>query len=183
MDDLNVSQNEVARWAGISSAHLSQIMNGKSSPSAVVLRKLHGALFRRRQDPERVMPVAMKVMGWKKVGAQRHGGARRSRARRHGQGRRGARRRPRALGALRWSTRSAPGTTAGGRCRWTTWLRRPTPPCSRSRRLHNRSTQRPGSPRFGRRVSVSAMPSSPGYSCMLLFCISAKKLVPFRACR
>ena len=66
MDALNVSQNEVARRAGISSGHLSQIMNGQRSPSAVVLRKLHGALFQRRQDPERVMPVAMKVMGWKK---------------------------------------------------------------------------------------------------------------------
>ena len=66
MDALSVSQNEVARRAGISSAHLSQIMNGRSNPSAVVLRKLHGALFQRTQDPERVMPVAMKVMGWKK---------------------------------------------------------------------------------------------------------------------
>ncbi len=66
MDELCVSQNEVARRAGISSAHLSQIMNGKSSPSAVVLRKLHGALFRRTQGEERVMPVAMKVLGWKK---------------------------------------------------------------------------------------------------------------------
>ncbi len=66
MDELGVSQNEVARRAGISSGHLSQIMNGKSSPSAVVLRKLHGALFKRTQGEERVMPVAMKVLGWKK---------------------------------------------------------------------------------------------------------------------
>ena len=66
MDELGVSQNEVARRAGISSGHLSQIMNGQRNPSAVVLRKLHGALFRRTQDPERVMPVAMKVLGWKK---------------------------------------------------------------------------------------------------------------------
>ncbi len=66
MDDLNVSQNEVARRAGISSAHLSQIMNGRSNPSAVVLRKLHGALFQRTRGEERVMPVAMKVLGWKK---------------------------------------------------------------------------------------------------------------------
>ena len=66
MDELGVSQNEVARRAGISSAHLSQIMNGRSNPSATVLRRLHGALFQRTQDPERVMPVAMKVMGWKK---------------------------------------------------------------------------------------------------------------------
>ncbi len=66
MDALNVSQNEVARRAGISSAHLSQIMNGRSNPSAVVIRKLHGALFQRTQREERVMPVAMKVLGWKK---------------------------------------------------------------------------------------------------------------------
>ncbi len=66
MDTLNVSQNEVARRAGISSAYLSQIMNGRSNPSAVVLRKLHGALFQRTQADERVMPVAMKVLGWKK---------------------------------------------------------------------------------------------------------------------
>ena len=66
MDNLGVSQNEVARRAGISSGHLSQIMNGQRSPSAVVLRKLHGALFRRPQGEQRVMPVAMKVLGWKK---------------------------------------------------------------------------------------------------------------------
>ena len=66
MDELNVSQNEVARRAGISSGHLSQIMNGQRSPSAVVLRKLHGALFQKSQGVERVMPVAMKVLGWKK---------------------------------------------------------------------------------------------------------------------
>ena len=66
MDDLGVSQNEVARRAGISSGHLSQIMNGRRNPSAVVLRKLHGALFQGAQAQERVMPVAMKVFGWKK---------------------------------------------------------------------------------------------------------------------
>ena len=66
MDELDISQNEVARRAGISSAHLSQIMNGQRSPSAVVLRKLHGALFRRTKGEERVMPAALKVMGWKK---------------------------------------------------------------------------------------------------------------------
>ena len=66
MDELGVSQNEVARRAGISSGHLSQIMNGRRNPSAVVLRKLHGALFQGTQAQERVMPVAMKVLGWKK---------------------------------------------------------------------------------------------------------------------
>jgi len=66
MDAQGVSQNEVARRAGISSAHLSQIMNGRSRPSAVVLRKLHGALFRRTQVEDRVMPAELKVLGWKK---------------------------------------------------------------------------------------------------------------------
>ena len=66
MDELDVSQNEVARRAGISSGHLSQIMNGARNPSAVVLRKLHGALFQRTQSAERVMPAEVKVLGWKK---------------------------------------------------------------------------------------------------------------------
>ena len=66
MDALDVSQNEVARRAGISSGHLSQIMNGQRSPSAVVLRKLHGALFQRTGAGEQVMPAEVRVMGWKK---------------------------------------------------------------------------------------------------------------------
>ena len=59
------SQNEVARRAGISSAHLSQIMNGKSSPSAGVLKGLHGVLFQPTKA-ERVMPAEVKVLGWRK---------------------------------------------------------------------------------------------------------------------
>ena len=59
------SQNEVARRAGISSAHLSQIMNGRNSPSPVVLRKLHGVLFQPTKA-ERVMPAEVKVLGWRK---------------------------------------------------------------------------------------------------------------------
>ena len=66
MKVLNVSQNEVARRAGVSSGHLSQIMNGQRNPSATVLKKLHGALFQSTKADERVMPVAMKVLGWKK---------------------------------------------------------------------------------------------------------------------
>ena len=60
-----ISQNEAARRAGISSAHLSQIMNGRNSPSAVVLRKLHGVLFHPTKA-ERVMPAEVKVLGWRK---------------------------------------------------------------------------------------------------------------------
>ena len=47
MEAHDISQNETARLAGISSAHLSQIMNGQRNPSGEVLRKLHGVwLFR-----------------------------------------------------------------------------------------------------------------------------------------
>ena len=64
------SQNEVARRAGISSANLSQIMNGRNNPSPVVLRKLHGVLFQPTKA-ERVMPAEVKVLGWRK--GERHG--------------------------------------------------------------------------------------------------------------
>ena len=60
------SQNEVARRAGISSAHLSNIMTGKASPSAGVLKRLHAVLFRRTKSEERVMPAELKVLGWRK---------------------------------------------------------------------------------------------------------------------
>ena len=66
MDELGISQNETARRAGISSGHLSQIMNGQRSPSGKVLRKLHGVLFQRAQGGGRVMPAELKVLGWKK---------------------------------------------------------------------------------------------------------------------
>ena len=66
------SQNEVARRAGISSSHLSQIMNGKSSPSPGVLKRLHGVLLRRIKAEERVMPAELKVLGWRK--GERTGG-------------------------------------------------------------------------------------------------------------
>ena len=60
------SQNEAARRAGISSAHLSQIMNGGTNPSPGVLKKLHGVLFQRSKAEERVMPAEVKVLGWRK---------------------------------------------------------------------------------------------------------------------
>ena len=65
------SQNETARRVGISSSHLSQIMNGKGSPSPTVLRGLHGVLFKRTKAEERVMPAEVKVLGWRK--GERHG--------------------------------------------------------------------------------------------------------------
>ena len=66
-----ISQNELARRAGISSGHLSQIVNGKASASAGVLRRLHGVLFRKAKSEERVMPAELKVLGWSK--GERHG--------------------------------------------------------------------------------------------------------------
>ena len=66
MDAHGFSQNEVARRAGISSSYLSQIMNGRSTPSAGVLKRLHAVLFRRAKSEERVMPAEVKVLGWRK---------------------------------------------------------------------------------------------------------------------
>ena len=47
MDAHGVSQNEVARRAGVCSGYLSQIMAGKATPSPAVLQRLHGVLYRR----------------------------------------------------------------------------------------------------------------------------------------
>ena len=65
MNAHGISQNEAARRAGISSAHLSQIINGRNNPSPVVLKKLHGVLFQPTKA-ERVMPAEVKVLGWRK---------------------------------------------------------------------------------------------------------------------
>ena len=65
MDAHGFSQNETARRAGISSSYLSHIMNGKSAPSAGVLKGLHGVLFQ-PTTAERVMPAEVKVLGWRK---------------------------------------------------------------------------------------------------------------------
>ena len=65
MEAHDLSQNETARLAGISSVHLSQIMNGQRNPSGEVLRKLHGVLFR-PTAAELVVPAEVKVMAWKK---------------------------------------------------------------------------------------------------------------------
>ena len=67
MDAHGLSQNEVARLAGISSGHLSQIMNGQRTPSGRVLAKLHGVLFQ-PTAAELVVPAEVKVMAWKKGG-------------------------------------------------------------------------------------------------------------------
>ena len=65
MDAHGFSQNQVARLAGISTGHLSLIMNGQRTPSGDVLRRLHEVLFAPTRA-ELVAPVELKVMGWKK---------------------------------------------------------------------------------------------------------------------
>ena len=67
MEAHGYSQNEVARLAGISSGHLSQVMNGQRNPSGEVLGKLHGVLFR-PTAAELVVPAEVKVLAWKKGG-------------------------------------------------------------------------------------------------------------------
>ena len=67
MDAHHISQNEAARRAGISSAMLSLIMNGKRKPSGDVLGRLHQVLFA-PSPAELVAPVELKVMAWKKGG-------------------------------------------------------------------------------------------------------------------
>ena len=44
LDRLDISQNELARLAGISPSHLSFLMNGERSPSPRVRRRLQQAL-------------------------------------------------------------------------------------------------------------------------------------------
>ena len=61
-----ISQNEAARRAGISSGHLSQIVNGDRVPSPGVLKRLHGVLFRKTRSEARVVPAEVKVLGWRK---------------------------------------------------------------------------------------------------------------------
>ncbi len=65
MDAHGISQNEAARRAGISTGYLSEIMAGRRTPSGGVLKRLQGVLFA-PSPQERVMPVELKVLGWKK---------------------------------------------------------------------------------------------------------------------
>ncbi len=67
MDAHGWSQNETARRAGISIGMLSQVMNGKRTPSGDLLGKLHRVLFA-PSPAELVAPVELKVMAWKKGG-------------------------------------------------------------------------------------------------------------------
>ena len=65
MEAHGISQNETARRAGISPAHLSLIMNGTRTPSGDVLRRLLEVLFAPSAS-ELVAPVELKVLAWKK---------------------------------------------------------------------------------------------------------------------
>ena len=67
MDAHGWSQNETARRAGISSSLLSQIINGRRTPSGPVLKRLHEVLFR-PTAAELVVPAEVKVLAWKKGG-------------------------------------------------------------------------------------------------------------------
>ena len=119
MDAHDLSQNETARLAGISSGHLSQIMNGQRNPSGEVLRNLHGVLFQ-PTAAELVVPAEVKVMAWKKGGRNgvvvRGAGGPGAGGNKPGGGtiRIGGRGCP---GAPRWNTPTAQGTTAVARCR------------------------------------------------------------------
>ena len=65
MDAHGISQNEAARRAGIGAGHLSLVISGQRTPSGDVLRRLHEVLFQ-PSAAERVMPVELKVLAWKK---------------------------------------------------------------------------------------------------------------------
>ncbi len=67
MDAHGISQNEVARRAGISVSYLSLVMTGQRVPSGKVLGKLHEVLFK-PSAKELVVPAEVKVMAWKKGG-------------------------------------------------------------------------------------------------------------------
>ena len=118
MEAHQISQNEVARRAGISSAYLSEIMNGRRTPSGEVLAKLHGVLFR-PSSADLLVPAEVKVWPGRRVPATAWWCAV-----------------PAALvlaaislaaapsglasgclGGPRWNTHTALGTTAGARCR------------------------------------------------------------------
>ncbi len=66
MNAHDISQIKVAQQVGITSGHLSTIMSGQRRPSPTVLRKLHDVLFQPSKAELRVMPVEVKVLGWRK---------------------------------------------------------------------------------------------------------------------
>ena len=92
-------------------------MNGKSSPSAGVLKGLHGVLFQPTKA-ERVMPAEVKVLGWRKgerSGMVVRGAGGPGRGAKSGGGTVGSA--AGCPGARRRSSPTAPGTTAWAGCR------------------------------------------------------------------
>ena len=111
MDAHGYSQNETARRADISFALMSQIMNGRRTPSAKVLRSLHQVLFV-PSAAELVVPAEVMVMAWKKGGSSgvvvRGAG---------GPGGGSILTGGRVPWGRRWSTPTVRAMTAGGGCR------------------------------------------------------------------
>ena len=140
MNAHDISQNEVAWRAGISSGYLSQIMSGRRSPSSGALKRLRGAPFQLARE-ERVMPAEVLVLGWSK--GERSGPVVRS-AGGPGRGEGGGAVRTGGLvpRGRRWTLRSGRATTAGGGCRWSMWSHRTAPSCSRGRMGLRRSLLR-----------------------------------------
>lgn len=66
MDAHGVSQNEVARRAGVSRSHLSEIMAGQAGPSADVQQRRHGVLYRRSRKRSGSFPQRYR-WGWRRV--------------------------------------------------------------------------------------------------------------------
>ena len=105
MNAHEISQNEVARRAGISSAHLSNIISGKANPSPGVLKRLHAVLFQRSKSEGAGHARRGKGAGLAEERAERGGSARRRRQHRQDW-------RSYAPGVRSRSTPIARGTTA-----------------------------------------------------------------------
>ena len=120
MDAHSISQNQVARPAGISKGFLSGIMSGQRTPSGDVLQRLYQVLFA-PSPAERVMPTEVKVLAWRKgqrqgmvirgAGGPGSGGKVGDGAMRIG---------GRVPWGPRWSTPTPPATTATAGCSSTT---------------------------------------------------------------
>ena len=124
MDAHGISQKEVARRAGISCGYLSDVMSGRRTPSGDVLRRLHDVLFT-PSPRERVMPVELKVLAWKK--GRRDGVVMRGAG---GPGGDSIRVGGWAPWARRWRTPTPRATTATAGCSSTTWCASlAVPPC------------------------------------------------------
>ncbi len=140
MNAHDISQNEVAWRAGISSGYLSQIMSDRHSPSPGALKRLCAALFRPTSE-ERVMPAEVKVLGWSK--GERSGTViRGAGGPGRGEGGGAVRTGGRVPRGRRWTLRSGRATTAVAGCRWSAWSSWTAPPCWHGRMGLRRSLLR-----------------------------------------